>query len=152
MPARRRKHGPAFKAKVALAVLRDGATVAELAAHFESYLHQITLGKMRSRRRRRCRAFGNASMLLRVILIHLVRETAVRAAQGSLVSVSDVALLKRLKHCQEWFRWMADGLMQQWLTSLVPRLWGDGGGCGWWTAASSLSPGPPARPGVCTIR
>src|SRR5712692_6566707 len=64
---------------------------------------------------RRCREFGNASTLLRVMLIHLVdgcslRETAVRAEQGGLVSVSDVALLKRLKHCQEWFRWMADGL------------------------------------------
>jgi hypothetical protein len=57
--------------------------------------------------------FGNASTLLRVMLIHLIdgcslRETAVRAEQGGLVAVSDVALLKRLKHCQEWFRWMAD--------------------------------------------
>lgn len=45
---------------------------------------------------RRCRESGNASTLLRVMLIHLVdgcslRETAVRAEQGGLVSVSDVA-------------------------------------------------------------
>src|SRR5689334_21796515 len=77
---------------------------------------------------RRCRAFGNASTLLRVMLIHLVdgcslRETAVRADQGGLVSVSDVALLKRLKHCQEWFRWMADGLLQQWMTVLGQKFW-----------------------------
>jgi hypothetical protein len=79
---------------------------------------------------RRLRAFGNASTLLRVMLIHLVdgcslRETAVRAEQGGLVSVSDVALLKRLKHCQEWFRWMADGLMHQWMTAPARRLWSE---------------------------
>jgi hypothetical protein len=79
---------------------------------------------------RRCREFSDASTLLRVMLIHLVdgcslRETAVRARQGGLVSVSDVALLKRLARCQEWFRWMADGLMQRWVTKLPQRLWGE---------------------------
>ncbi len=79
---------------------------------------------------RRCREFGDAGTLLRVMLIHVVdgcslRETAVRAEQGGLVSVSDVALLKRLKHCQEWFRWMADGLRQQWVTMLPQPLWGE---------------------------
>jgi hypothetical protein len=74
---------------------------------------------------RRCRGFANAGQLLRVIMIHLVdgcslRETAVRAAEGNLAKVSDVALLKALRRCQEWFRWMAQGLMQQWLTPLVP--------------------------------
>jgi hypothetical protein len=74
---------------------------------------------------RRCRGFANAGQLLRVMMIHLVdgcslRETAVRAAEGHLAQVSDVALLKTLRRCQEWFRWMAQGLMQQWLTALVP--------------------------------
>lgn len=78
---------------------------------------------------RRCRGFSDASRLLRVLLIHLVdgcslRETAVRAAEGKLARVSDVALLKGLRRCQEWFRWMAEGLMQQWLTPLAPRGWG----------------------------
>lgn len=79
---------------------------------------------------RRCRGFADAGTLLRVLLIHLVdgcslRETAVRAREGGLVSVSDVALLKRLKHCQEWFRWMAEGLMQHWVVPLPQRLWGE---------------------------
>ncbi len=77
---------------------------------------------------RRCRGFRDASRLLRVLLIHLVdgcslRETAVRAAEGNLARVSDVALLKGLRRCQEWFRWMAEGLMQRWLTPLAPGGW-----------------------------
>jgi hypothetical protein len=60
---------------------------------------------------RRHREFPDAATLLRVLLIHLaegcsLRETAVRAAEGQLVTVSDVALLKRLRVSGEWFRWM----------------------------------------------
>lgn len=74
---------------------------------------------------RRCRGFRDASQLLRVLMIHLVdgcslRETAVRAREGQLAKVSDVALLKVLRRCQEWFRWMSQGLMQRWLTQLAP--------------------------------
>lgn len=80
---------------------------------------------------RRCRGFEDAGSLLRVMLIHLgdgcsLRETAVRARQGGLAEVSDVALLKRLKHCQAWFRWMADGLMRQWVTVPPEQIWGSG--------------------------
>jgi hypothetical protein len=65
----------------------------------------------------RSRNFRNANDLLRVMLIHLIdgcslRETAVRAAQGGLANVSDVALLKRLRFCDEWFRWISVELMR----------------------------------------
>ena len=68
---------------------------------------------------RRCRGFPDAATLLRVLLIHLadgcsLRETAVRAAQGGLATVSDVALLKRLTGCGPWFRWMAETLVRTW--------------------------------------
>jgi hypothetical protein len=74
---------------------------------------------------RRWRGFASASQLLRVMMIHLVdgcsrRETAVRAAAGNWAQVSDVALLKALRRCQAWFRGLAQGLMQQWLTPMVP--------------------------------
>jgi Transposase DDE domain len=73
---------------------------------------------------RRCRQFADAATLLRVLLIHLaegcsLRETAVRAAEGQLVTVSDVALLKRLRVSGEWFRWMGEELMRRWM---MPRL------------------------------
>src|SRR3979490_2035887 len=41
MSASRRKHDPAFKAKVALTTLSGDATVVELAAHFGVHPHQI---------------------------------------------------------------------------------------------------------------
>lgn len=69
---------------------------------------------------RRNRNFSGAEALLRVLLIHLVdgcslRETSVRAHQGGLAQASDVALLKRLKACGEWFRWMGGALMQRYV-------------------------------------
>jgi hypothetical protein len=69
---------------------------------------------------RRHREFPDAATLLRVLLIHLaegcsLRETAVRAAEGQLVTVSDVALLKRLRVSGEWFRWMGEELMRRWM-------------------------------------
>lgn len=63
--------------------------------------------------RRRPRGIDDPSKLLRIMLIHLadgcsLRETAVRARAGNLAAVSDVALLKRLRSCGEWFRWMTE--------------------------------------------
>jgi hypothetical protein len=68
----------------------------------------------------RRRKFLNAETLLRTLLIHLadgcsLRETVVRAKYGELVSISDVALLKRLKASGEWLRWMAESLMRHWV-------------------------------------
>jgi hypothetical protein len=75
---------------------------------------------------RRCREFPDAATLLRVLLIHLaegcsLRETVARAAEGGLVEVSDVALLKRLKVSGEWFRWMGEALMERWVTPKAVR-------------------------------
>jgi len=68
---------------------------------------------------RRCRKFADAESLLRTLLIHLadgcsLRETVVRAKAGNIASVSDVALLKRLRASGEWLRWLAVGLMKNW--------------------------------------
>ena len=80
---------------------------------------------------RRTREFADAQTLLRVMFIHLaegcsLRETAVRADEGGLVSVSAVALFKRLRACGEWFRWMANELMRQWVNPAGARLWQSG--------------------------
>jgi hypothetical protein len=57
------------------------------------------------------RGIGSAATLLRILLIHLsdgcsLRDTGVRAREGGLAAVSDVALLKRLRHCGVRFGWM----------------------------------------------
>jgi hypothetical protein len=73
--------------------------------------------------------FENAENLLRTLLIHLaegcsLRETAVRAKHGHIVSVSDVALLKRLNASGEWFRWMAVGVMERWIEKQPEAIFG----------------------------
>ena len=69
---------------------------------------------------RRMRGFANPDRLLRALLIHVgggssFRETAVRAREGGLADVSDVALFKRLKNAGSWFSWLARGVMKKWL-------------------------------------
>lgn len=66
----------------------------------------------------RTRGFDSPATLLRVLLIHLVegcslRETAVRASAGGLASVSDVALLGRLRGSGEWFRSMVEQMSRR---------------------------------------
>ena len=78
---------------------------------------------------RRCRKFADAESLLRTLLIHLsdgcsLRETAVRARYGNIASISDVALLKRLRASGEWFRWMAGQLMRDWIERQPPAIFG----------------------------
>jgi hypothetical protein len=56
--------------------------------------------------------------LLRTMFIHCacgysLRETAVRAREANLADMSDVALMKRLKKCQEWFRQMCICLFKE---------------------------------------
>jgi hypothetical protein len=64
-------------------------------------------------------------------LIHLadgcsLRETAVRARHGNIASVSDVALLKRIKASGEWFRWMTVGVMGCWIEKQPAAIFGKG--------------------------
>jgi len=78
---------------------------------------------------RRCRKFAKAEDLVRTLLIHLadgcsLRETAVRASEGNIVSISDVALLKRLRASGEWFRWMSGELMKNWVSKQPSAIFG----------------------------
>jgi transposase len=68
--------------------------------------------------RREPRSIASTEALLRLLLIHLadgcsLREAVVRAQQGNIASISDVALLKRLRASGEWFRWMAVGMLRR---------------------------------------
>jgi hypothetical protein len=79
---------------------------------------------------RRCRKFAEAESLMRTLLIHLadgcsLRETAVRASEGNIASISDVALLKRLRASGEWFRWMAAELMKTWVIKQPAAIFGE---------------------------
>ncbi len=78
---------------------------------------------------RRCRKVPDAETLLRVLLIHLadgcsLRETALRARRGKLVTLSDVAIMDRLRRSGEWFRWMNTQLMSLWVTRQPATVFG----------------------------
>ncbi|MBM4401434.1 MAG: IS4 family transposase, partial [Crenarchaeota archaeon] len=78
----------------------------------------------------RCRGFANAAALLRTLLIHLadgclLRETVVRAKYGGVASISDVALLKRLKASGEWLRWLAAQTMTTWVEKQPSAVFGN---------------------------
>jgi hypothetical protein len=80
---------------------------------------------------RRCRKFDDAKVLLRILLMHLaegcsLRETAVRARQGKLADVSDVAIMDRLRQAEEWFRWMNTKLMEHWVVRHPRTIFGEG--------------------------
>lgn len=64
---------------------------------------------------RRARAFKTPEALLRTLMIHLgqgcsLRETSVRAKRGDIASVSDVAILKRLRASEMWLKYLAENL------------------------------------------
>lgn len=68
---------------------------------------------------RRTRGISDPATLLRVMLIHIaqgcgLRETAERARLGGIATLSDVAILKRLRNCGRWFEWMGSQMRQQW--------------------------------------
>jgi len=60
----------------------------------------------------------SADHLLRTVMLHVgcgysLRETVVRARESGLADLSDVALLKRLRKCEQWVYTLAVGLWQQ---------------------------------------
>lgn len=78
---------------------------------------------------RRCRKVPDAERLLRTLLIHLaegcsLRETAVRAQEGGIMDLSDVAIMDRLRMSGEWFRWMTTELMQAWVARQPATVFG----------------------------
>jgi hypothetical protein len=80
---------------------------------------------------RRARGFQDAEALLRSLLIHLaegcsLRETAARASVSGLAEISDVALWKRLRSSQEWFRWLAAGLLNRMRAGTLDAAWAGG--------------------------
>jgi len=66
--------------------------------------------------------------LLQLLLIHLadgcsMRETVVRAQQGGVASISDVAFLKRLRAAGEWLRWMAVEMLRRRAETFAAPAW-----------------------------
>ena len=80
---------------------------------------------------RRARSIPDADTLLRCLLVHLaqgcsLRETAARVSASGLANISDVALWKRLRNSQEWFRWLSEGLLNRMGPSRRDRAWSGG--------------------------
>lgn len=78
----------------------------------------------------RLRGFESIDDLMRTLLLHVaqgcsLRETAVRAKAAGLGSVSDVALLKRLRKAEGWLQSLCLGLLaeQGVKTPLPPKGW-----------------------------
>lgn len=76
----------------------------------------------------RKRKFNSPGELLRLLLIHLgdgcsAREAVVRAKQGGLVEISDVALIKRLRASSNWLKWMSTELIQRRGVKIKPPEW-----------------------------
>jgi Transposase DDE domain len=101
---------------------QDWATVQQLLpAQWQDMARQLGAFK-------RGRVIPDADVLLRVMLIHLtdgcaLRKTAAKAHLGGLVSISDVAVFKRLRNCADWFEWMCQQLRAAWLPQpLQPQL------------------------------
>jgi hypothetical protein len=73
---------------------------------------------LETRANTRLRGFRSVDALMRTLLLHVargysLRETVVRARIARLARVSDVALLKRLRSAEEWFRTLCIALLQE---------------------------------------
>lgn len=76
----------------------------------------------------RYRNIKSANSLIQLLLIHLadgcsLRETAARAKHSGLASISDVALLKRLRSASQWFNWMSLKLLDNVGVNNLPPIW-----------------------------
>ncbi len=78
----------------------------------------------------RLRGFSSVHQLLRVLLLHVgkgysLRETAVRAEQAGLASVSDVTLLNRLRQAEPWWHEICLALLAEggWQMGTDARGW-----------------------------
>jgi hypothetical protein len=76
----------------------------------------------------RCRNIKSANALIQILLIHLadgcsLRETAARVKQAKLATISDVALLKRLRSTSQWFNWMSLELINKIGVVTIPPKW-----------------------------
>ena len=66
----------------------------------------------------RLRGFPSASVLLRVLLLHVgkgysLRETAVQARLAGLAEISDVTVLNRLRQAETWWRQLCLSLLEE---------------------------------------
>ncbi len=73
---------------------------------------------------RRPDGFDSPAILLRVMLMHLaqgasLRMTARQATQAGVADVCDVAVLKRLRRCGQWFGWMTQKLVSELISPLT---------------------------------
>lgn len=78
---------------------------------------------------RRCRKVPDADALLRVLLLHLgegisLRETSALVRRGGLADLSDVAIMDRLRMSSEWFRWMNEQMMRDWVERSPQKVFG----------------------------
>ena len=69
--------------------------------------------------------FDSPGTLLRVMLMHLAQGTSLRmtarqATEGGVADVCDVAVLKRLRRCGDWFGWMTQQLVSDLISPLAP--------------------------------
>ena len=67
---------------------------------------------------RKFRSFPSEENLMRTLLLHIakgysLRETVVKAKASNIADVSDVALLKRLKFSEHWFKSLCQTLLKE---------------------------------------
>ncbi len=76
----------------------------------------------------RYRNIKSANVLIQILLIHLtdgcsLRETVARVKQANMATISDVALLKRLRSASQWFNWMSLQLINKVGVEITPPKW-----------------------------